>query len=196
MSKKHVLKVLKENLDWQNYTDGNDSWDDELKEAVTEAIKLLEQHPSDCKIFGTKENCFSGATEYECNHCYYKVQTLEQQSYDEDVRKVVDYLLTPKSKSISEDCVSRQAVDQNIYDYAESNGLSYANLKSAILDVPPVTPIISKGITNGDMIISLFGNPAKDGKAGILYKFKYRNGKPMFSTYFDFEWWNSPYKER
>jgi len=40
----------------------------------------------------------------------------------------------------SDDCVSRQAVDQNIYDYAESNGLSYANLKNAILDVPPVTP--------------------------------------------------------
>jgi len=48
------------------------------------------------------------------------IKALEQQPYD--------------------DCVSRQAVDQNIYDYAESNGLSYANLKNAILDVPSVTP--------------------------------------------------------
>ena len=47
MTKKEILKVLKENLEWQNYTDGNDSWDSELKEAVTEAIKLLEQPTSD-----------------------------------------------------------------------------------------------------------------------------------------------------
>lgn len=44
-----------------------------------------------------------------------------------------------------EDCVSRQAIDQNIYDYAESNRLSYANMKNAILDVPPVTPTRKKG---------------------------------------------------
>ena len=43
MTKEKVLKILKENLEWQNYTDGNDSWDSELKEAVAEAIKLLEQ---------------------------------------------------------------------------------------------------------------------------------------------------------
>ena len=40
----------------------------------------------------------------------------------------------------SEDCVSRQAIDQNIYDYAESNGLSYANMKNYILDTPSITP--------------------------------------------------------
>ena len=38
-----------------------------------------------------------------------------------------------------EDVVSRKTIDQNIYDYAESNGLSYANLKNAILDAPSVT---------------------------------------------------------
>lgn len=47
MTKEQILKVLKENLKWQNYTDGNDSWDSELKEAVTESIELLEQQPSD-----------------------------------------------------------------------------------------------------------------------------------------------------
>jgi len=60
----------------------------------------------------------------DCNDCdkafEMAIKSLEQQPYD--------------------DCVSRQAVDQNIYDYAESNGLSYANLKNAILDVPSVTP--------------------------------------------------------
>lgn len=44
-----------------------------------------------------------------------------------------------------EDCVSRNAIDQNIYDYAESNGLSYANMKNYILDVPSVTPARKKG---------------------------------------------------
>lgn len=48
MTKERVLKVLKENIEWQNYTDGNDSWDSELKEAVTEAIKLIEQQSCDC----------------------------------------------------------------------------------------------------------------------------------------------------
>lgn len=124
MSKKHVLKVLKENLDWQNYTDGNDSWDDELKEAVTEAIKLLEQHPSDCKIFGTKENCFGGATENECEHCDYKIQKLEQQPND--------------------DCVSRQAVHNMLEDIPIVDTDKWFNwLQKACLrlaDLPPVTP--------------------------------------------------------
>ena len=55
--------------------------------------------------------------------------------------------------------------------------------------------LIPDGATNGDVIKAMFGSPAREGKAGILYKFKYRNGKPMFSTYFDFDWWNTPYKE-
>lgn len=43
-----------------------------------------------------------------------------------------------------EELISRAEVDQRIYDYAESNGLSYANMKNYILDVPPVTPTQSK----------------------------------------------------
>lgn len=42
-------------------------------------------------------------------------------------------------QELCEDAVSRKTIDQNIYDYAESNGLSYANLKNAILDAPSVT---------------------------------------------------------
>jgi NADH pyrophosphatase NudC (nudix superfamily) len=49
------------------------------------------------------------------------------------------------NKEPCEDCVSRQAIDQNIYDYAESNGLSYTNMKNYILDVPHVTPTRKKG---------------------------------------------------
>jgi Pyruvate/2-oxoacid:ferredoxin oxidoreductase delta subunit len=44
-----------------------------------------------------------------------------------------------------EDCVSRKVIDQNIYDYAESNGLSYTNMKNYILDAPSVTPTRKKG---------------------------------------------------
>jgi hypothetical protein len=62
------------------------------------------------------------------------------------LRKLVDYhkeLETSKQEP-SEDCVSRQVIDQNIYDYAESNGLSYANMKNYILDVPSATPTRKK----------------------------------------------------
>lgn len=55
--------------------------------------------------------------------------------------------------------------------------------------------ILPDNMTNGDVIRNMFGEPAKESNAGVLYKFKYRNGKPMFSTYFDFEWWNAPYKK-
>ena len=61
---------------------------------------------------------------------------------NEAYEKIASYA---EETEISEDCVSRQAVDQNIYDYAESNGLSYANMKNYILDVPPVTPTCKVG---------------------------------------------------
>lgn len=48
--------------------------------------------------------------------------------------------------------------------------------------------------TNGDMIKSLFGKPAKMSEKGVLYKFMYKNGKPYFSTFYDREWWDMPYK--
>lgn len=59
-------------------------------------------------------------------------------------RNIVDKAIKMLKES-SEDCISRKVVDQNIYDYAESNGLSYANLKNAILDAPSVTPTRKKG---------------------------------------------------
>jgi transcription elongation factor Elf1 len=62
-----------------------------------------------------------------------------------DFQECLDMAIKALERESCEDCVSRQAVDQNIYDYAESNGLSYANLKNAILDMPPVTPTRKKG---------------------------------------------------
>ena len=53
----------------------------------------------------------------------------------EEHKMILELLEQPTS----DDCVSRAKVDQRIYDYAESNGLSYANMKNYILDVPPVT---------------------------------------------------------
>ena len=120
-----------------NYEQGNMG---EQKEALEMAIKALEQEEyyknlaksyaktinkltkaiaeqqssEDCKIFGTKENCFGGATEKECNHCDYKIQALEQHS---------------------EDCVSRQAV----LDLMQLK-MGGKELYKAVYDMPPVTP--------------------------------------------------------
>lgn len=56
--------------------------------------------------------------------------------------------------------------------------------------------IIDKDIiTNGDVVKAMFfGKPAKEGETKIVYKFQYRNRRTIFSTYFDKDWWNSPYK--
>lgn len=54
---------------------------------------------------------------------------------------------------------------------------------------------IPENATNGDVVKAMFGEPAIEGKKGILYKFMYRNGRTMFSTYFDTEWWNAPYRK-
>lgn len=64
----------------------------------------------------------------------------DAEEFEKDLNEVLDLASKALEQQSSEDCVSRQAVDQNIYDYAESNRLSYANLKNAILDVPSVTP--------------------------------------------------------
>lgn len=62
-----------------------------------------------------------------------------------DDANALDMAIKVLEQEPCEDCVSRQAVDKNIYDYAESNRLSYANMKNYILDVQPVTPTRNKG---------------------------------------------------
>lgn len=72
------------------------------------------------------------------------IQTIKEHCYFAnlvpDAKKALDMAIDALEQPTSDDCVSREKVDQNIYDYAESNGLSYANMKNYILDVPPVTP--------------------------------------------------------
>lgn len=73
--------------------------------------------------------------------------------------------------------------------YSEPGVIDQINEAEPVLTIPD-------NPTNGDMIRALYGEPAKMEGTGVLYKFKYRNGKPMFSTYYDLDWWNSPYKRR
>lgn len=97
-------------------------------EALDLAIKALEQQTNDCKIFGTKENCFGGATENECEHCDYKIQKLEQHS---------------------DDCVSRtQAIEwiENLrqmdkcFGNYEDDYFPLSEVIDRLKNVPPVTP--------------------------------------------------------
>jgi hypothetical protein len=75
--------------------------------------------------------------------------TSDKVGYDtplsKSIEKALEMAIKALEKEPSEDCVSRQVIDQNIYDYAESNGLSYANMKNYILDVPSATPIRKRG---------------------------------------------------
>ena len=96
---------------------------------LIDEIKALDQETNDCKIFGTKENCFGGATEYECNHCDYKIQKLEQQP--------------------SDDCISRQTVLDEVKSMPNVNPTYWIicdvvdreNLIDGIQSLPSVTPI-------------------------------------------------------
>lgn len=120
--KKELLKINYEGLGKSDA----EEFENDLNEILDLSIKALEQQPSDCKIFGNKENCFGGAAEKECNHCDYK-RTAEQQSI--------------------EDCVSRKAVFETIDD-CNSDGLkgifcSYDDgerFKEYVKMLPPVTP--------------------------------------------------------
>jgi hypothetical protein len=62
-----------------------------------------------------------------------------------DFQECLDMAIKALRQEPCEDCVSRKAIDQNIYDYAKSNGLSYANMKNYILDTPSVTLTRKKG---------------------------------------------------
>lgn len=184
MTKEQAIDIIK-CLAWHARPD---------EEQIEQAIKALEQH-SECEIFIYKENCFGGATENECNHCDYKVQTLEQQPYEDEVQKVVDYLLTPKSKSTSEDSVSRAEVrkiakemylevaNMDLDVHTISDCISYTSskcrqvLEDKLQSLPPVTPTFPKGATNGDMIKAMF---PKD--------YIYIYDRSVSS------WWNAPYK--
>lgn len=70
---------------------------------------------------------------------------VNEDSKNSNIYEFIEKALGLLKQEPCEDCVSRQEIDQNIYDYAESNGLSYANMKNYILDTPSVTPTRKKG---------------------------------------------------
>ena len=93
-------KLLEINYEGLGKSDAKE-FEKDLNEVLDLAIEALEQQSSDdCKIFGTKENCFGGATENECNHCDYKIQALEQDTVSRETytsehfaRKEAEYKL-------------------------------------------------------------------------------------------------------
>lgn len=144
---------------------------DELKAEIGRLRQALEQQTNDCKIFGTKENCFGGATENECEHCDYKIQKLEQSS---------------------DDCVSRQAVIDSIDSIREHHG-GMLDIRQVVTQLPPVTPIFPKGATNGDMIKAMFPNGEYGTNGNFVHV--YISYFAIIQTMtFDLSWWNAPYK--
>jgi hypothetical protein len=114
-----------------------------LKELRKKLAEHIEQKPTAKNDLGIEE-CVNKAEFVK----KLENETMGLQSWQKAlVYQIMDncHSVTPTSSKTEqiEDCVSRQAVDQNIYDYAESNGLSYTNMKNYILDVPPVTPAMS-----------------------------------------------------
>lgn len=106
MTKEQAIEVLHE-LDGSLY--------ETQQVALDMAIKALEQQTNDCKIFGTKENCFGGATENECEHCDYEIQKLEQHS---------------------DDCVSKASVKELFQEGCVMGMYDFLGIE----DLPPVTP--------------------------------------------------------
>lgn len=87
--REHCEKQVKMCEEWAKCNDREPSGKIyEEHKLILDLIKALEQQPSDCKIFGTKENCFGGATENECEHCDYKIQKLEQQPCEDLINQV------------------------------------------------------------------------------------------------------------
>lgn len=124
MTKEEAVNILRANVmvacDTSDKVGYGTPLNKAIEEALDMAIKALEQQTNDCMIFGTKENCFGGATENECEHCDYKIQKLEQHS---------------------EDCVSRTEV-LKIVEYHNNPTFiePMGTVRNILKDLPPVTP--------------------------------------------------------
>ena len=125
-----------------NYEQGNMG---EQKEALGMAIKALEQQSSDCQIFNTKENCFCGATEYECKHCDYKIQKEKSLAFLDGCIAGFKGANKIAKEQLSEDCVSRQAILDEIIKELCIRDESYLlpsekTIYNVVKNMPPVTP--------------------------------------------------------
>lgn len=138
---------------------------------VDELARKLEQQPS--------ENC-------EYNRGY-------RDGYDKG--NLNGYELRKSEEKKSEDCVSRQAVIEALNHHWLSGSCSRRIIDEQIDKVkalPPVTPTIPKGATNGDMIKAMFPN--------LEIEIEGNNITCWIDEHkwlgFDYVWWNAPYEEK
>lgn len=118
----------------------------------------------------TKEEIIDGLYRGDSKAIKEAIKALEQQPYEEDVQRVVDYLLKPINKSTtSEDCVSRQAVVEYIKASGAELGHDSENeiVVEDILNMPPVTPTqkwipVSERLPEEDGEYLLFGKIDED----------------------------------
>lgn len=108
----------------------------------------------------------------------------------------IDYAIAVLEQLPSDDCVSRQAVNEyleKLLDGRFDDFMSAAiiGIKDNINAMLPVTPTLPKGATNGDMIKAMFpyGKYGTNGNEVHVYGVG-GNGCLVFTL----DWWNAPYK--
>lgn len=82
------------------------------------------------------------------------------------------------------DLISREAVDNAMYDYCHACDVNESQMENYFCDLPSAF----EGMTNGEVIISLYPD----------LKYTIQNGRVVttigVASSFDLEWWNAPYK--
>jgi len=143
------------------------------KPEIIKQLKIeLSVWESDCKSHHKTKDALKAAIER------LEQDTVSRETYESEylARKQDEYELWKiKQQEPCDDAVSRQTIDQNIYDFAESNKLSYANMKNYILDVPPVTPARKKGKWKKEYF-------------GAMYDTCSECGRRVTSGYFEFNY--------
>lgn len=83
--------------------------------------------------------CMKSASELKkelCEECTIYGQTGSDHCYED----ALQYVIAMLEQQPCEDCVSRQAVDDAIYDYSRSCDVNYDQIMKAIDNLPSVTP--------------------------------------------------------
>lgn len=103
---------------------------------------------------------------------------------EEDGVRLLDIVKNGTPLSESEDCVSRQAVEDAITEYiVNGESLGYAVAYDISSELPSVNPVEKlgqsfEGMTNGEVLGTLF--PVISMR--------------LFDEVFELEWWKAPYK--
>lgn len=118
------------------------------------------------------------------------------------------------AQSTSEDCVSRaEMLKYQQYLRGKMPNEENHKLWEFIQALPPVTPTIPKGATNGDVITAMLNNSVYEleiteidtvyceKKVKVIGRSKEKDpniiggkNKPLFNCTFKADWWNAPYK--